>query len=140
MVLIGVNPEEDDLDQDATGEKRIYHDKTTNTNKIGHNKHDKSCKIKNRVITQESNKTLKIPCTPKTPCKNKVTVASRLVNSSLNSPILKQATDTDNVAINLGTEPLQSGKITQAQRDLEAAEQMLIHAQCEAERARRRIR
>ena len=144
MVLIGVNPEEDNLDRDVTGERKANRNKharaSVQHNKIGHDKHDKHGRTKTRAISQESNKNPKMPTTPKTPRRNKITVANRLLNSSQNFPMLASPTESDNVYFNLGTEPARPRDPTQAQRDLEVAEQMLIHAQQEAERARRRIR
>ena len=123
-----MSPEEDDLDQDATGERKTYRNKTTRSsnkcNKMGQDKHDKHDKRGK----------------PKTPHRNKVTIANRLLSGSFNSPVLIGASAPNNIGLNLGQEPSRSQDTMQAQRDLEAAEQILIHMQHKAERAHRRLR
>ena len=121
LLEIGVNPGDDDLDQDT---EMIPQGKNSKNN-------PKGARPKSPAKRTHKTKTPK----KETPKKQKLSVASRL-SSSVNANRQKQSNSSINVS--LFNDASFNAENRRAERDREAAEQMLIHSQREAELARKR--
>ena len=134
---LGVNPEEDDLDEDKTPQGKRQN--------IDHEQLTKGARPKSIIKRKNSRHTEAKPTTSTTitPKKQKLSVAKRL--ASLNTPTNILHIPINNKNTHLTTTGLiyddESFQIERqrAERDRIAAEQMLLHSQREAELAKQRL-